>query len=368
MVNNLAKAKAALILDQPFFASLLFTMPLIEDASVKTMATNGEEIRYNPEFLASMTLQETVFVLAHETLHCVFQHMHRRGQRNANKYNIAADYVINDVLVNEKVGKMPEGCLLNPSLVAQGKGTTEGVYDLLPDSDEQKQPGESGGAMDEVSDAGNDAAETAAKEAEMRVKIVQAGNAAKMQGKLSQGIARLVGEVTATRTDWKSVLRRFLSERAKTDLSYAKPKRRFMADDVNLPSLIGEKLGSIVVAVDCSGSIDEKLLNKFSSEISAIVQDVRPSVVHVLYFDSEVCATETFGCEDDVKLSPHGGGGTAFSPIFKHIEANELNPVACVVLTDLCCSDYGDVPSYPVLWASTEKHDTPFGEVLLIQE
>ena len=367
-MSHITKAKASLILDQPFFASLLLAMPIIEDKSVKTMCTNGDEIRYNPDFMDAMNLSETVFILAHETMHCVFQHMHRRGNKNHNKWNIAGDYIINDLLAKEKIGSMPQGCLFDANLVKAGNGTTEGVYNLLPDSDENKGAGEQGGALDDVQDAANDQASMSQKEAEMRVKIVQAANAAKMCGKLSKGIDRLVKDMVTTRTDWKSILRRFLSERAKTDLSYARPKRRFLADDIYLPSLIGEKCGSIVVAIDCSGSVDDRLLALFSAEIKAIIADVMPGMTHVLYFDSKVLKHDSYGPDDTVKIVTVGGGGTAFSPIFEYIEANDLSPVACVVLTDLQCDDFGNAPSYPVLWAATEEGNAPFGEVVLIRE
>ena len=107
-IDTLVKAKAALILDQPFFASILLSMPMIEDTNILTMATNGDEIRYNPKFLDTLGLPETVFVLAHETMHCVFQHMTRRGTRDHNKWNIAGDYVINDLLAQERVGRSEE--------------------------------------------------------------------------------------------------------------------------------------------------------------------------------------------------------------------------------------------------------------------
>jgi predicted metal-dependent peptidase len=367
-MSYLTKAKAALILDQPFFASLLLNMPIVEDKSVKTLATDGDRILYNPDFMAKLSLPETVFVMAHETMHCVFQHMFRRGTKNHNKYNIAADYVINDLLVKEKIGVMPDGCLLDANLVKAGNYTTEGVYALLPDSDENKGAGDAGGALDDVNDAANDQAGMAQKEAEMKVRVIQAANAAKMSGKLSQGIERLVKNMVATKTDWKSILRRFLSERAKTDLSYAKPKRRFMADDINLPSLIGEKMGGVVVAIDCSGSVDDKLLEVFSNEINKIVSDVIPAMTHVVYFDSKVLRQDSFSPDDSVKISACGGGGTAFSPIFEHIDANDLQPVACIVLTDLQCNDFGSPPGYPVLWASTLEGTAPFGEIVLIKE
>lgn len=367
-MSFLTKAKAALILDQPFFASLLLGMPIIEDKSVKTLATDGDKILYNPDFMDKLSLGETVFVMAHETMHCVFQHMMRRGAKNHNKYNIAADYVINDLLVKEKIGLMPEGCLLDDDLVKAGKYTTEGVYALLPDSTENQGSGGPGGALDDVRGGDEDQAGMAQKESEMKVKIIQAANAAKMMGKMSQSIERLVKNLVATKTDWRSLLRRFLSERAKTDLSYAKPKRRFMADDVNLPSLIGEKMGAVVVAVDCSGSIDDKVLAMFSSEIDKIISDTMPAMTHVIYFDSKVLRQDSFGPDDNFKISACGGGGTAFSPIFEHIESNELAPVACIVLTDLQCNDFGNTPSYPVLWAATGDGSAPFGEIVLIKE
>lgn len=367
--NNITKAKSVLVIEQPFFASIFLSLPMREDNSIPTMATDGDEIRYNSEFMSKLTLSETVFILAHETLHCVFQHMTRRGTRNANRWNIAADYIINDLLVSEKIGSVIKGALIDSLLVKQGKNTTEGVYDLLPESDGDKNAGDifGGGSLDEVEDAGKDPIETSQKENEMRVKIVQAANAAKMQGKLSANMTRIVGELTASRVDWRSVLRRFLSDKAKVDLSYAKPKRRFLAEDFYLPSLVGEKLGTIVVAVDCSGSVDEKLLTEFSNEIKAIVSDVSPSMTHVIYFDSEVLNQTSFGPDDDVVIKPHGGGGTAFSPIFKHIDKSNLEPMAVVILTDLECSDFGSEPSYPVMWAATQKGNAPFGETLLIK-
>ena len=381
-IDQLSKAKAALIIDQPFFASLLLGMPMIEDKRIPTLCTNGEEIRYNPEYLDSLTLAETVFALAHETMHCVFQHMTRRGDRNLNKWNIAADYVINGLLTEEHVGKIHPAWLLNPALVTQGNGTAEGVYAILPEGTESKGPGQRGGALDQVIDAGSDTdpnaqpkdghgqmdqATKSTKEAEMRVKIAQAANAARMCGKLSAGLDRMVQTLVKSQVDWKSVLRRFLSERAKIDLSYARPKRRFLADDMNLPSLVGERLGGIVIAVDCSGSIDQKTLDEFSAEIRAIQEDTRPSLIRVVYFDAKVLRADSFEAENPVQLNPCGGGGTAFSPVFKWIDATGIPPIACIVLTDLECDDYGEVPGYPVLWASIRAAQTPFGECVVIK-
>src|SRR5690606_23983989 len=109
--SKLAKARASLIIDHPFFASILLPMPISEDKTIPTMATDGETIRYNPEWTDSLTLDETTFVLAHETLHCVFDHMGRRGERTPNRWNQAADYIINELLIKDRIGSMPAGGL-----------------------------------------------------------------------------------------------------------------------------------------------------------------------------------------------------------------------------------------------------------------
>jgi predicted metal-dependent peptidase len=367
-----AKAKTRLILDHPFFASLLLNMRLVEDASIPTMATDGDNIYFNPAWASKHSLQELVFVFAHEVMHCVFDHMLRIGEKNHNKWNIACDYVINDLLIKERLGTMPHGGLHNPQLVLEGGGTAEGVYKLLPKEDEDKQPGQDGGAMDSLKQPSKDQSVLTQKSAEMRVKVIQAKNAAKMMGKLSAGLERMVDDVSRSEMDWRAVMRRFFSERAKDTLSYARPKRRFLGEDICLPSLQGEKLGTVVIAVDCSGSVQGPELAAFESEVSAIMSETKPALIKVIYFDSEVLNVEEFKEDDFVKLKPVGGGGTAFSPIFEAIDAQDMSPVACVVLTDLYCDDFGHAPTYPVLWASVKRPEgkygtVPFGEVMVLK-
>jgi predicted metal-dependent peptidase len=103
-----------------------------------------------------------------------------------------------------------------------------------------------------------------------------------------------------------------------------------------------------------------------AAEIHTVKEDGNPSKIHVVYFDSEVSHYECYGRDDDLDIKPHGGGGTAFSPVFKYFAEHDINPVACIFLTDLCCNDFGDQPDYPVLWVSTDEGTAPFGEVVLM--
>lgn len=375
---KISKARASLIIDQPFFASVLLPMPMIEDTSIPTMSTDGETILYNPSWIETLKADEIAFVMAHEVLHCVFDHMGRRGARGPNRWNQAADYIINKILIDDKLGSMPHGGLHNPSLVQKGNGTAEGVYKLLPESDENKKAGQKGGALDQVHDAGTnngtkptDQATLAEKSANLKVRIVAAKNVAKMQGRLSAGLERLVEEMVKPQVDWREVLRRFLSERAKVDYSFARPKRRFLAEDLYLPSLTGERMGKIVIAVDCSGSVTPKLLNEFATEINAIREDLRPSGTDIIYFDSVVCKVDSVKDEEELTIKPVGGGGTAFSPVIDYVNKMQDPPACVVFLTDLYCDDYGARPDYPVLWCVMEGNavrKVPYGEIVEVSE
>lgn len=356
--DKLTQAKSGLIIEQPFFASIIMSQPIEERdlPPYHTMATDGRRIYVDPAFIEKSSLDELKFALCHEVMHTVFAHMFRRGARNPSKWNAAGDYIINDLLLAEGVGKAPYGVLINPQLVKDGGGTTDGVYDLIPDDECDN--------WDQVIEAEGNESERAQAQAEARVMVAQAAQAAKMCGALSANLQRFVDQVMRPKVDWKAVLRQFIDARAKVEYSWARPKRRFLAQGIYLPSLSGEKMGKILVAVDTSGSIGAEELAEFAAEMAAIKENVLPSAMDVLYFDSRVCHHDHFEEDEQLHVEPHGGGGTAFSPIFRFAYENDIEPVACVVLTDLCCSDFGPPPAYPVLWVTTGWTEAPWGRVV----
>jgi predicted metal-dependent peptidase len=185
-------------------------------------------------------------------------------------------------------------------------------------------------------------------------------------GKMSAGLERLVGEILKPKVDWRDVLRKFLEKCKSDQRTWSKFNRRFLAQGIYLPSVSGESLGEIAFAVDCSGSITQEVISQFAAEILSAKEDGNPTKIHVVYFDSEVSHYECYGKDDDLDIKPHGGGGTAFSPVFEYFAEHDINPVACVFLTDLCCNDFGEQPDYPVLWVSTDEGTAPFGEVVLM--
>lgn len=387
--QKLTKVKTKFLISQPFFGILACSAKWEENNTIPTMATDGRDIFYNKEFVDSMTNEEALFVCAHEVMHCALMHLDRIDERDQLKWNIATDICINQVLTDDGIGAMPNGGIFNPTLYKEGNGTAEAIYNILPTDEDGKPklgaaegfkqadpnkptPGAGqnpSGSFDNLvpGEALSDL-EKAEMKAEMQVKVAQAAAAAKVAGKLSGNLRRYVDELLTPKVPWEQVLRDFVTARIENELDFSRPNRRFAwqmeQTGIIRPTLNGDAIGPIAVAVDCSGSIDQKQLSEFAAEINAIHEDCKPEMLHVIYFDSQVSHYDAYEPDDEVQIEAHGGGGTAFSPIWDFIEEEGIDPVACCVLTDLYCWDFGDAPDYPVLFVSTAQDEAPFGTVV----
>ena len=375
--EKLTKARAGLILDQPFFGSIALRVRLTEDSTVETGYINGQEIGYNPDWINNLSLDQVKGFLAHEVMHIACCHHTRRQDRDPKKWNIAADHAINDILLST-------GFIL-PHNGLTGLGgpdqSAETIYNLLPE-DQQGEQGEQGnnqgqdpGGCGEVRDyPGKDSqaasqAELSQAEADAKIMAAQAIQQAKAAGQLPGELARLVENILEPKVDWKEILRRFVCTNAKNDYSWTPPNRRFIHMGLYLPGIKSEQLENIIIAVDTSGSINQAVIDQFAAEISDILTVFNTSLT-VLYCDTDIRHVEKFTAQDmPVKFSPVGGGGTDFRPPFDWIEKQNLMPACMIYLTDLYCNRYPNPPAYPVLWAKIGKHDgykPPFGETIEI--
>lgn len=365
LTTRLAKAKTALILEHPFVGSIALGMPFILTAEVDTASTNGKYVKFNPEFIGTLNDDELKFLVAHECFHPMLEHCFRRHGRQSRRWNQAGDYVINKLLTDEKIGRMPRQGLLSDDIYNAGNGNTDGIYNILPEDDDQG-GGSGGDPLDDCEDSPGDNAEQAQEQAEWKVKVAQAAQAAKMMGKLSANMKRFVDEVLQPKVDWRDVLQRFLVKCKDDTRTFSRFNRRFLPQGLYLPTVTGEALGEVVFAVDCSGSISQRVINQFAAEITKVKDDLFPTRIHVLYFDSEVSHVESYEHDDTLDIKPHGGGGTDFAPVFERIIKEGIEPVAIVFLTDLCCNSFGIQPDAPVLWVTTDPGKAPFGEVVVM--
>lgn len=355
--DMLTRARTQLILDHSFFGQLALRLPLVEDAGTQTASVDGKHIRYNPDFIAKHSSAQIKTILAHEVMHCVYDHISRRQGRDPRKWNQAGDYVINLCLVDSGFEAI-KGWLYDPAYTGM---SSDEVYNLLPEADDEdgKDP------LDECLDGDPSDVNTVATD--WKVATIQAANQARSEGKLPASMDRFIEELTASKLDWRAMLRRFITETSKDDYTWSRPNRRFIEQGFFLPTLYSESMGEIVVGIDTSGSISQEMLNTFGGEIKAIVQSSRPSKTTIIYCDSDVNHVDEFGPNDDLKFELHGGGGTAFKPVFDYVAEKGIRPVCLVYLTDL----YGDTafiaPGYPVMWGCVSSEVAPWGETIPVE-
>jgi predicted metal-dependent peptidase len=419
--QKLTKARTQLLLDQPFFGTLCVRLKPVP-GPVPTMATNGRLIVYNPRFVETLTAAELEAVVAHEALHCALGHHCRRGERDPELWNEAADLAINPLLVTNKF-TLPAGALLDPAyqnLSAEeiyarrlrassqasapdsassqpGDGGNSGTPDETPQSQAAcvdpnpngskhgaptsqtptrrsdgdvpgPRPGQFGEVLDAADEDGNPAspAERSRQQQEWSIAAEQAVRSAKSCGHEPANLERPLREARESRQDWRAILREFVAAVAPSDYRWSPPNRRYIASGLYLPSIERRGAGPIVIAVDTSGSIGTEELEQFAGEISAIAEEAQPEVIHVVYCDAAVQSSQEFRSSEPIRLEPKGGGGTDFRPVFAWVEENELYPVCLIYLTDLCCHSFPGPQDYPVLWVTDSRRTAPFGETVRV--
>ena len=340
-------------------------------------------LRFNPQFAESLSDAQLRGVLVHEVCHCALLHPFRRGPRNLRKFNLAADYAVNNFLENytqeaARHGRpasyeLPEGVMIDHRF---DDYSAEQIYDLLPDSTNGNNSGPQGDpngparesmsqhSVGEFEDAPGNHAACIESEAQWKVALTQAVAVARCQGKLPQCLARLVNEALHPSVPWQEVLRNFFRDLAKDDYSWSRPNKRFLQFDIYLPSLVSPSLGEIVVALDNSGSITQMLLDEFLAEVQGLLDFGRPRKLHLLDCDAAIHSTHEFVPGDRIDVRPHGGGGTDFRPVFDYVAEQGIDPCASAYLTDLYGTFPDGPPPYPVLWVSYGTDSAPFGQVL----
>ncbi len=386
-LEKLTRARAALIVAQPFFGALALHLRLEESEDVETMATDGERLMWSPAFVDGLTGPELQAVVAHEVMHCAMLHHVRRGRRDLPTWNRACDFAVNRDLVAAGF-KLPSGALLDSRFDGLG---AEDIFRALEAEKTQEQPkagkNPSAGAGGKAPDPGRmggvvDAApahepakvEAAATEWTARVRQALAVAKAQGAGKLPGHLARVAEETARPRIDWTAELRRFIDHSTVRDFSWSRPNRRHVGRGVILPGYVSNSLAHLVVVVDTSGSIDQTALAAFRAELAAALDEGAADRVSVVYCDTKVTGTAEFERGDALEMTAKGGGGTRFAPAFAWIAENAPDASAVVFFTDLDCRDFGEEPAAPVLWAAwgdpraidRRAARVPFGEVLRV--
>jgi len=372
-VTKMDKAKAQIVLDHPFFASILLRRKMVETRSIPTLAVDGKAtIYYNPDFTEKLTVPQLVWGLCHEVGHVIGQHANRVGSRNRKKWNYAGDAWINDTLDDSKIGQRIPNCV---DMAGSKDLTVETIYDNLPDDgggggegdgdDSGSGSGDpSDGIGDDIieGDGGRPMTQDEIREidGEIKVQIAEAAQAAKMRGQLSSTLAVIVADILNVKTPWYEILEKHCVSRVNQGQTWRRPNRRF--EDVYLPSVDKlPQMGELVVQVDVSGSISKQELDHYAGHLSRIVEQCRPEKVHVLYTDTEVQKHVEFECGEEVSLEFFSGGGTHMPAGFDYCDEQGINPDVFVCLTD-GYTDFGEAQHYPIVWCISSDIEAPHGE------
>lgn len=385
--NTLIEVVSAVVTNSKtaFFGVLLMEeCDLIYEPATPTAATDGKKIVVGDWFLA-LPLPERVFVLCHEVLHVAYNHiprasayrqrgmgmdMKRWDDKRANK---AMDYVINDVLVESGIGRMP-AIALHRGFHDDAEKTWDNVYMELPeeegdDDGQGRQPGDPhNGSMDEHLPA---QPATPEQEEAMREAVSKALSVAKETGDMPGALERALGELLDPKIPWKQELRQFVSAcSGRDELSFRKfNKRKLVTNKMILPARDGFQLDCAVLAIDTSGSISEDELSAFLAETRAIFEDLAPRELWIAWWDTEAALVQIEDLDDIERATPYGGGGTDYRCVPKAIEMHGLEPDCVICFTDgLVGWPSAEAIVWPHLTLSTNpRWPAPFGRTIHLE-
>lgn len=392
--EKVVRARTSLLVNNGFFGFLALQLKLIEftpeqiEAGMTTMAVDGVSLFYCPAFVHKCSERELEGVVAHEVMHCCFQHFSRRGNRDPMGFNIAGDYVINNDLIESgfslpgtplsfddflKPGKKEGIYLHDPKL----KGlNTEAIYDMIPKIQisvmgaGEKDPGGCGGVMDAPGGANGEAATQQTWEGAVRtaIAVAKANNAGNLPGSLKH----LLDQLTKPKVSWKERTRRFIDQSMVKDVSWSRINRRSAALGTLMPGYVSDRLHHLVMVVDISGSISQELANAMVSEAAGALDEGTADKMTVIYADTQVQHIDEYVQGDIVTCGHYRGGGTDFADSFRWIKENAPEASCIIYLTDLEVYSFGEEPACPTLWAVYNREErleqlvanTPWGDAI----
>jgi predicted metal-dependent peptidase len=392
--EKLVTARIGLLLRHSFFGNLATRMQLINaDLWCSTAATDGLKFYYNSRFIMMLKPKEVEFLVGHEVLHVVYDHMGRRGNRDPEIWNIADDYAVNADLKRHKVGEFIKTV---PCLYEQkydGKAAEEiyddlmknvqkiSIEDLVDQMIDDHMDDEDGDGDGDQEGGGNKKSKRPSMSPEERERvrqevkqaIINAASSAEA-GSLPLGVERLIKQHTNPVMPWRELIQTNLTSAIRTDYSWMRPSRRGWHMDAIMPGMNpGEEI-DVVVAIDMSGSISNKQAQQFLGEIGGMMNSFDGYKVHVFCFDTETYNPKDFSSENmDLidEYEPMGGGGTDFDCIFTYLKDIGNVPKRLIVFTDgYPFGSWGDSDYCDTTWVihGDKNPNPPFGTYAIYDE
>ena len=395
--ERITLARVRMLMKHPFWGNLATRLKVVEASNwCPTAATDGRCLYYNQEFIKLLDDDELVFLVGHELLHCIYEHMDPdvKGDRNSIIWNIATDYNINMTLDEQGIGKVItlveilldykyrgmssfeiyDDVLANVPKIDLDKLVDKILDEHLNENGDNDEEGESKGSGKEDGDDERPGKPKFTKEERKQIKdelkdaVLQAAQAAGADN-LPTDINRMINDLTRPKMDWKDLLHVQIESSLKSDYSFMRPNRKAWHMDAILPGIRdGEKL-DIAIGIDASGSISDNMVREMLTEVDGIMHQYDAYNIHIWQFDTKVFGYEIFTHEDGKDIRDYkveGGGGTEFMKNWEFMRNQGIEPKQLIIFTDgypwgkwgeeLYCDTLFLIHGYP-----DKKFKAPFG-------
>ena len=396
IIEKLTTARIGLLLKAPFFGNMATRMQLIEaDEWCPTAATNGRNFYYNTKFVEKLSVKKLEFLFGHEICHCVFDHFGRVGSRDRQLSNIAQDYAVNQILVDERIGEKITEVKICYDPKYRGLAWEE-IYDILYEQAEKipmdqlmKQLGD---LLDEhINEDGNSPGKEGDKDGkgkgvpgmtkeeaqairdEIKEAMIQSAAAAGA-GKVPAGIQRMIKDMTEPKISWRDLVRQEIQSIIRNDYSFTRPNRKSMHSGAILPGMKEATTIDIGISIDMSGSIGTEDATVFLSEVKGIVDQYEDFKINLWCFDTAIYNHQEFtqdNSEDLFEYEPEGGGGTDFEANWEFMKEQGIQPKKFIMFTDgYPCGGWGDEDYCDTIFivkGNTEA-EAPFGQTVIYEK
>jgi predicted metal-dependent peptidase len=396
IVEKLTTARVGLLLKAPFFGNMATRMRLIDATDwCPTAATDGRGFFYNKDFVNKLSVKKLEFLFAHEICHAIFDHFGRCGSRDRMLANIAQDYAVNQILVDERIGEKITEVQICYDSKYRGMAWEE-IYDELYEKaekismpellkqlgdllDEHLKEGDSEGDGDSDKDGkGKGNRPSISKEDLQKIKdeIKQAmiqSAAAAGAGKTPAGIQRMIKNMTEPKMDWRQLVQQEIQSIVRNDYSFQRVNRKSMHSGAILPGMKEATTIDVAIAIDMSGSIGEEDATVFLSEIKGIMDQYEDFSINLWCFDTEVYNHQSIthdNSEDLMNYEPQGGGGTDFEVNFQFMEENGIQPKKFIMFTDgYPCGSWGPEDYCDTIFVvkGNKEAEAPFGTTVIYE-
>lgn len=363
IVDKIVVARIGLLLRHPFFGNMATRLRIVDGSDwCNTAATDGRNLFYSRDFFKDLTPKQVEFVIAHEILHNVFDHMMRVEGRNRNIWNAAADYCVNGQLVRDRIGdhNLPKIKIFHDPK-HYGK-STEQIYDEIYNDMDEQELAALGQLLDDHIDwegdnngqngqSGQGNRPQYSKDElrkirdEIKDAVMQAASAAGA-GNIPAAVERMIRDMTEPKMNWRQIIRQQIQSTIKNDYTFQRPSRKGWHVGAILPGMNYLETIDIAVALDMSGSISNEMGMDFLGEIKNIMDEFKDYKIKLWCFDTAVYNEEDFdaqGGKDLMEYKIQGGGGTAFEANWEYMKDNDIVPKKFIMFTDgYPCGTWGD--------------------------